>query len=193
MCIKIPDKQSNILGYLSGILYFIAYLYSIGNITIEKSNFLLSLDFLENIQDKIFKTIAPFVWEPIGILYIVKSAAIFISVPNIILGLALAVLVYLNISTSIYLYKLPRICNIKVENKSQIKSTLGIIPSLFTGFACCAPTFLIAIGASISSLTVFIIEVRQFLIPISFALMIIGFYANYKRIKKFKKQLNKSF
>ncbi len=172
------DKKAKRIGLLVGIIYFLFYLYSIGNITIIEMPESFTFRVVDDWQDKIFKTIAPFLWEAIAVFYVYKGLVIFISIPNFIIALILAFLVFLNIAVSVYSYALSRVCQLR----PGYKGLLGFLPSLFTGFACCVPTFLIALGPVLASFTVFFIEIRQFLIPVSVILMIAGLFWSVNRI-----------
>ncbi len=174
----LKDKKAKRTGLLVGIIYFLFYLYSIGNITIIEMPEMLSFRVIEDWQDKIFKPIAPFLWEAIAVLYVYRGLTIFLSVPNLILAFLLASLVLLNIAVAVYSYSLSRVCQLR----PGYKGILGFIPSLFSGLTCCVPTFLITLGPALASFTVLFIEVRQFLIPASFILMILGLIWGIKRI-----------
>lgn len=172
------DKKAKRIGLLVGIIYFLFYLYSIGNITVIEMPESFAFRVVDDWQDKVFKTIAPFLWEAIAVFYVYKGLVIFISIPNFIIALILAFLVFLNIAVSVYSYSLSRVCQLR----PGYKGLLGFLPSLFTGFACCVPTFLIALGPVLASFTVFFIEIRQFLIPVSVILMIAGLFWSVNRI-----------
>lgn len=172
------DKKAKRIGLLVGIIYFLFYLYSIGNITVIEMPESFAFRVVDDWQDKVFKTIAPFLWEATAVFYVYKGLVIFISIPNFIIALILAFLVFLNIAVSVYSYSLSRVCQLR----PGYKGLLGFLPSLFTGFACCVPTFLIALGPVLASFTVFFIEIRQFLIPVSVILMIAGLFWSVNRI-----------
>jgi len=173
------DKKSKRSGLLAAVIYFLFYLYSIGNITavIEMPES-FTFRVLEDWQDKVFKTIAPFIWEAIAVFYVYKGLVFFFSIPNLIIAFILAFLVFLNIAVAVYSYSLSRVCQLR----PGYKGLLGFLPSLFTGFVCCIPTFLIALGPVLASFTIFFIELRQFLIPLSVILMILGLFWSINRI-----------
>ncbi|MCH8049283.1 hypothetical protein IH979_01055 [Patescibacteria group bacterium] len=125
-----------------------------------------------------FKTIAPFLWEPVATLEIV-GLTLFISPLNYVLDLILSVLVFLNILVAVYSFSLARVCNIR----PGFHGILGFFPAFLTGFACCVPTFIIALGAVATGFTVFFIAIRPFLIPVSIAIMTWGYWWSVHRIK----------
>jgi len=173
----LKERKAKIIGFVVALVYFIFYLYSIGNITIIETQELLSFKVLDNWQTKIFKQIAPFLWEPIALLNY-NGLALLFSLPNILLALLLAILVFFNIAVAVYSYHISKICNVS----TSFKGILGFLPSFFTGFACCVPTFLIALGPVLASFTVFFIKLRPILIPLSLTLMILSIVWGTRRI-----------
>lgn len=174
----IRNKKAKWTGLAAGFAYFLFYLYSIGNITIVEMPESFSFRIVDDWQDKIFKPIVPFLWEAIAVFYIYRGLIFLLSVPNLIVALFLALLVFLNIAVAVYSYSLSRAC----QFRPGFKGLLGFLPSLFTGFTCCVPTFLIALGPVLASFTVFFIKLRPFLLPVSFILMMIGLIWSVKRI-----------
>lgn len=162
------DAYARKLSLLLSVVFFIFYLWSIENIIFGLTDFSLNLS--ANWQEIILKARASFLWEPIGRI---NSGFFtwFISIPNIILGTILATLFFMNIFLAIFTYRLPKTCRV---NKSGL---IGVLPASLTGFACCAPTFLIAIAPLTgASATAFFTDFAQYLIPISIALLIAGFF-----------------
>lgn len=174
----LKDKKSKRIGLVVGIIYFLFYLYSIGNIAIVEGYESFSFKVADNWQDKIFKVRTPYIWESIAAFHIYKGLSFFLSIPNLIIALLLAFLVFLNIAIAAYSYSISKVC----QFQPGFKGLLGFLPSFFTGFACCVPTFLIALGPVLASFTIFFIKIRQLLIPFSFFLMIIGIIWSTKRI-----------
>jgi len=160
------DKTSRVLGYSAGISYFIVYLISIGNIFLtSKSEF--SFFLVQDWPSRILQQKVAFLWEPIARLNL-GEVSFFISIPNLILGAALGTLVALNILIAVFSYRLPKICNLK----HRYAGVLGFLPATLTGFACCAPTFLIALGPlATAGASTYVIALRPFLIPLSILLM----------------------
>ena len=174
----LQDKKSKRIGLLVGILFLVFYLYSIGNIITVEMPDSFKFRVIDDWQDKVFKEIAPFLWEPIAVFYIYKGFSIFISIPNIAIALLLSVLVFLNISVAVYSYSLSRVCSVRPD----FRGLLGFLPSFFTGFACCVPTFLIALGPALASFTLIFIDIRPFLIPASIILMVGSLIWSTKKI-----------
>lgn len=163
------DRISKVVAYIVGIIYVVLYLISIENIIFGSTGYSFSV--AQDWSTKIFQQRISFLWEPIASLNI-GFITFLISIPNILLGVLLGFLVGLNVLVSVFSYRMPKVCNIKYK----YSSILGFFPAFLTGFACCAPTFLIALGPlATAGLTVFFIEFRVFLIPISILLMLASF------------------
>lgn len=176
----LKDRKARLIGLLAGTGFLLFYLYSIGNLTNAGIPISFSFQVARNWPDKVFKTIAPFLWEPIAVLYLIRGWAFFISIPNLLIAFSLSVFLSLNISIAVFTYSLPKVC----RPKSSLKGIAGVLPSFLVGFACCVPTFLIALGSAVASFTVFFSQIRPFLIPASIALMIWGLVSSLKRISE---------
>lgn len=92
-----------------------------------------------------------------------------LSLPNLLLGGLLGGLVGINLSMG--LYELFR--GQSGNSIDSVRSFFAAIPTLLTGFACCAPTILIAIGGSLAAgLSVGLVAARPYFIPVSLAILI---------------------
>ena len=160
----IRDGRSRLYGLAIALIYFIVYLNSVGNLLFTADSGFLDLSVVPNWKINIFKSIAPYLWESIAVLRITGGLSWFISVPNLLLDIFLSTLVFLNIASAMYSYQVLPI-------RPGLRGFIGLVPSLFTGFACCVPTFIITLGAISTSFTVFFIEIRQFLVPVSVLVM----------------------
>lgn len=163
---------------LTSLIFFFVYFFSLGYISyFPDFNNLTRMEIVDDWTGKIFRERVPFVWEPIATMYVL-SFAFFVSIPNLILGILLSTLVGLNFSVSFFSYSLPKICRI---NPSK---TLSItLPSLLTGFACCAPTFIIALGSATAGLTTLFISVRPIFMPISFLILTFSLIWSLNKIR----------
>src|SRR5919109_107879 len=142
---QLTDCRSNHLarrlGVWLGLAFVILYLYSVGNIVIAPGTdvtFGRPIPAASVVSDwgtKMWKPIAPFVWEPIVALYPIHSVALFISVPNVLLALLLGTLVALNMAVAVARAKL--VVAMKKSGGGFVSSFLASLPALITGFACC--------------------------------------------------------
>jgi hypothetical protein len=172
----VRDRKSRRYGLIFALIYFLLYLYSIGNLTIVEMPELLKFRVLKNWQSSIFKPIAPYLWESVAVLYIAGGLSWFISVPNLLLDVLLSALVFLNIASAMYSYYVLPI-------RPGLRGLIGLVPSLFTGFVCCVPTFIITLGAISTSFTVFFIELRPFLMPLSILVMVANLAWSLRALK----------
>ncbi|MCS5421510.1 MULTISPECIES: hypothetical protein [Psychrilyobacter] len=170
------DKSSRRIGFLAGLIYFILYLYSVGDISLE-NDIQGGIFFLSNWRDVIFKMKSTFIWEAVGVIS-GKNIYMAISPLNILLGVILSGLIFVNISTALYAKKHPGSCPLGMKT-----GFLGVFASFLGGFACCVPTFIIVLGPIFSGLTLFFIKIRVFLIPGSLLILIWGAIWGVKRVK----------
>lgn len=158
------DPKAKWTGIIVVFLYFIIYLISIDHLFLQQGSF--SLLMVEDPMGRLFQSRAPFVWEPIAAITF-GGLRFFIAPMNILLGGMLGLLVGLNIMVAVFGYRFRKTCRIDTGY-----GLLGILPSMLTGFACCAPTFLIALAPALGSFTVYFISIQPFLIPVSVLLLI---------------------
>ena len=177
---QLTDCRSNHLarrlGVWLGLAFVILYLYSVGNIVIAPGTdvtFGRPIPAASVVSDwgtKMWKPIAPFVWEPIVALYPIHSVALFISVPNVLLALLLGTLVWLNMAVAIARAKL--VVAVK-KSGGFVSRFLASLPALITGFACCVPTVILALGSLAAAFTVAAIAIAPYFLPLA-ALALIG-------------------
>ena len=179
LSIIVKQKKPLIAGLIMGVLFFILYLWSIQHISINQEDF-FSFSVAESWADKLTKTRAPFQWELIA-MFNIFGIDFFISL-NMVLGLLLATLVFFNISIAVFTYSLRKICLIRPTGKDI--GLAGVLPAMFTGFVCCAPTFIIALAPVLASFTLFFIKIQSFLVPASILIMILGLYWSLSRIQE---------
>lgn len=162
-------RRYRYFGLLVSLTYLIIYLFTIQNIAylpevdLSRQASIPSLKLAEDWSSKLWRPRAAFIWEPIGAFYLTRHLMVFISVPNMLIGLLLGTLVGLNLAVGFYQV----LSQGGWRTFSSIRGLLGAVPSLLTGFACCAPTFVIALSSLAAGLSVGIIAVRPYLVPLS--------------------------
>lgn len=155
-------------GVVVGLAYVLAYLYSVQNIVVAPGVDLAlgasvpSVSVVPDWTARIWKPIAPFVWEPVVAIRPLRSVAVLLSVPNVLLALTLGALVGLNVAAAIArAAAAPR-----PERRSRsLRGLLASAPGLLTGFTCCVPTVVLALGSLAAGLTVAVVAVRPYFIP----------------------------
>lgn len=174
--LKTFNKKSFIIANTIYMIYFLLYYWSINYLNFGVYDTLIK--WAPNWSDLIFKQMSTFTFEPIGIIQGL-GIQIYIAPVNILIGALLGFLVFMNIAASIYIKSLPKQC--KVDSKYN--GLIGILPSFLTGFACCAPTFLISISSVVGSSVSFLTVAFKWLLPISVLLLLYGLYKSYKIIR----------
>ncbi len=173
------DKKALSIALTIASVYFLFYLWSIQNIVFDSFGHIMQFEFASDWISLIFRQRVALLWEPIGVWHIFDGLSIFIAPLNIVLALILSVLVYMNILVAVYTYRMGSVCNIR----PKFHGIIGFLPAFLTGFACCAPTFIIAFAAAFSSITTLFIAIRPWLIPASILIMIFGYWYSANRIK----------
>jgi hypothetical protein len=166
----LSDRLARRVGVGAGVTFLLLYLYSIGNILIVPGADLAlgtavpTFSVVSDWATKIWKPVAPFVWEPIVALYPIRSVVLFISVPNLLLALLLGTLVALNMTTAIARAKLV----VAVKKRSGfVRGVLASLPALLTGFTCCVPTVILAWGSLAVAFTAAAITIAPYFLPVA--------------------------
>jgi hypothetical protein len=170
----LKNKSALIPGIVIGTVYFILYLISINHLFLAVGEFEIAV--IDNPGSKFFTMRAPFLWEPIASISFF-GLKLFIAPLNILIGVLLSLMVMLNIAVAVFSYRCKRSCRTNLGY-----SFAGFLPAMLTGFACCAPTFVIALAPVLSSFTVFFVSLQPFLIPFSVAVMTLGLLWSLSRI-----------
>lgn len=164
------EKRYKLILSISAVVYFLVYLISIGNIVylpgvnLAGTAPIPSAVFSEDWPARTWKTLTPFVWEPVGTLYLANSLQILISIPNYLIGVLLSVLIGLNVAVAVNSFAIRKTL-VSNAGSGSFRGLLGSIPSFLTGFTCCAPSFIVALGPLAAGATLAIIEVRPYFIP----------------------------
>jgi hypothetical protein len=166
----LSDRVARRVGLWIGVAFLLLYLYSVGNIVIAPGVDLAfgrpipTASVVSDWAAKIWKPIAPFVWEPIAAFYPIRSAALFLSVPNLLLALLLGTLVALNMAIAIARAK----SIVAVKKRSGfVGGVLASLPALLTGFTCCVPTIILALGSLAAAFTVAAIAITPYFVPVA--------------------------
>lgn len=146
------------------ILYLGAFLWAIGDLRFQSVGFDLLV-----VNEPLSRTFesAPgaYIHEPIALVDLWILRLLF-SPLNVLLGLAISVLVGLNLALSYLAVTQPKSCG--------VGATTGVfasVPALLAGSACCAPVLFIVLGITASStlLTLF-----TWLLPIAVGLLLVS-------------------
>jgi len=166
----LSDRSARRVGAWAGVAFLILYLYSVGNIVIAPGEDLAfgrpipAGSVVSDWAAKIWKPIAPFVWEPIAAIYPIHSVALFISVPNLLLSLLLGTLVALNMAAAIARARL--LVSVR-RGGGFLRGFLASLPALLTGFTCCVPTIILALGSLAAAVSVAAIAIAPYFLPVA--------------------------
>lgn len=165
-----------------GLGYLGIYLFSIGDVVYSRDLWVLeapSVDVVSGWASRLFDRRAPFSYEPIAAVYLTERFVFFVSPMNLLLGVVLAILLSLNVAVLVFVLRAPKACSARTSRSGL----LAALPALFLGFACCAPTILLALGTVAASVTLGFLAVRSFLYPVALVGMLIGLLFNLRRIR----------
>lgn len=178
----ISQKRFLITLLLALIAYVLIYLAAVGHLVftprMESSQSLFALKVLPNWQELLFRQRSPFLFEPIGALYLGPSLKLFLSIPNMILSMILGVLVGTNIALSYYSFR-----QLGLSGGQGILNLLGTVPAVVSGATCCVPTLILVIGLQ---LTATLATVWSFFVPLSLSLLFLSLIWSLKRIQSRK-------
>lgn len=166
----LSDRVARGVGAWAGVAFMLLYLYSVGNIVIaagEDLAFGREIPAVAVVPDwvsKMWKPIAPFVWEPIAALYLTRSVVVFLAVPNMLLALLLGTLVALNMTIAIARARL--MVTLK-KGRGLMRGFLASLPALLTGFTCCVPTIILALGSLAAAFSIAAITIAPYFLPVA--------------------------
>jgi hypothetical protein len=166
----LSDHLARRVALWVGFAFLFLYLYSVGNIVIAPGADLAfgrpipAVAVVPDWGTKMWKPLAPFVWEPIVALYPIRSVALFISVPNALLALLLGTLVALNMAIAIARARL--VVTVK-KSGGFVSGFLASLPALLTGFACCVPAVILALGSLAAAFTVATVTIAPYFLPLA--------------------------
>ncbi|MPZ61199.1 MAG: hypothetical protein GEU93_07865 [Propionibacteriales bacterium] len=128
------------IGVVAGAVMLLLYLVSIGDVAVSLSGRWADAGAVQLAVDGLFRSRAPYLFEPVAAVYLGAHLAVFFSPVNLLLGLVIAVLVAANIAMAVH-------ASHTACARPGYTRVLGVLPAFLLGFACCAPTFVLALGA----------------------------------------------
>lgn len=160
------------------LVYLSLYLVAIQQLIVSPGRRALgpSIQLVDGWATRMFDQIAPFSFEPIAAVRPAPWLTLLVAPVNIAIGLALAALVAANVAVAVLYVRRVRVCR-----TSSFTGILGALPAFLTGFACCAPTVALAIGAQF---TVALLAVRSYLLPVAAAALLAALAWNTHRERR---------
>jgi hypothetical protein len=172
-------RASRLAAVASFIAYMVLYVVSTGDLSFSAGGIADAPSFqvADGWTRLLFQTRVPFTFEPIAVAYLSPDVALFIAPMNLLLGAVLSALLAVNVAAVVFALKVPKAC--RRPSKAGIAAAL---PGLFLGFACCAPTILLALGSAAASVTLGFIAVRTLLYPVALVGLALSAWLNLRRI-----------
>lgn len=172
------QKKFLVVGLITLFLYLVIYLAATQHLIftsrVGQAESLFMLKISPDWSKLLFKMRAPFLFESIGAVYL-GNLKIFLSIPNILIGIMLGTLVAANITITYYSFKM-----LGLQGVRGIGTLLGAIPAIVSGAACCVPTLILVVGLQ---LTATLATVWSFFIPASFGLLFLSFIWSLHKIQ----------
>lgn len=166
-------KARNVAVFVSAG-YLLLYLYLLGDLSLTSGGTYFRT--ADDWSSLLFRQRISFNYESVAALG-VGGVTFLISPMNIFLGGVLAILIGLNIGFLAFALEKPKVCG--ATSKGGV---LASVPSLFLGFACCAPTILIALGSAAASVTLGFIALRSVFYPIAFIGLLASLWFNLRKM-----------
>jgi len=141
------------------IVYLLAFLISLRDLTLSGGAFSLTVVELS----AMFRRTGFLLFDAIAVLRTPWLTWV-ISPINTAIGVALSFLVGLNLALSWIAWRQPRTCSV-----SSATGTLGVLPALLAGGACCAPAVLLVLGIQA---TAALMSAVQWMLPLAFLLLL---------------------
>lgn len=176
----ITQKRFLVVALVILFLYLLVYLAAtqhlifVSRVGQAESFFMLKIS--PDWPKLLFRQRAPFLFEPIGVVYLGYNLKLFLSIPNILIATLLGTLVAANITTSYYSFKI-----LGLKGVRGVGALLGTIPAIVSGAACCVPTLILVVGLQ---LTATLATVWSFFVPASFGLLFLSLIWSLKKLQK---------
>ena len=141
------------------LLYWMAFLASLQQLTLFGGGFsLVAVD-----PAAMFRRTGFLLFDAIAIVR-TPLFTLLVSPFNMLMGLVISFLVALNLTLSWVAWRQPRACSV-----NGATGTVGLLPALLAGGACCAPTILLVLGIQA---TATLMTAVQWMIPLAFVLLL---------------------
>lgn len=157
----LSQREGVIILLVSTALYMLLYTIGLGHLGRGDGSF--DLFVVSNPLDRAFTQIAPFQFEPVAFVALGPVEFLFAPI-NALLGLALALLVGVNLAVSWVAWRGPKACRI-----GPGAGAAAGIPGLLSGFVCCGPTILLVVGLQASA---GLIAAFQWLVPAAVVMLL---------------------
>lgn len=153
---------------VAGTLILVLYLLAIGDLAISALGRWSSAPGVRIAPDALFKVRAPWLFEPMLEVHVGAHLAAFLSPINLLLGVSVAALAGLNIAVAAYGARQAVACR-----RPGYSRSLAVLPAFLLGFACCVPTFVLALGAgTAAAILPVLLPIRPLFYPLTLVLLL---------------------
>lgn len=162
-----PRQGRRVLGIATGVVLAL-YLLAVGDVAISLSGRWAGATAVRFAPDGLFRPRAPWLFEPVLEIHPGAHFAVFVSPVNVVLGAIVAVLAGLNIALAAHAARQAVAC----RNPGYSRS-LAVLPAFLLGFACCVPTFVLALGAgTAAAILPVLLPIRPLFYPLTVILLV---------------------
>jgi len=155
----VTRKRYRRMAVVIGFLYLIAFLLAVQNLSIPGGQTMARV----GSASAMFRRTGFLLFDAVAIVQ-TPLVTLLVSPINILMGILLSAMVGLNLTLSYVAWRQPRACTV-----NRATGIVGMLPALFAGGACCAPTVLLILGIQA---TATVITASQWMIPLAFVLLI---------------------
>jgi hypothetical protein len=143
------------------VAYFAAYLYAIGHLRPGPGGFDILV--VADPLSRLTRSLGFLSFEPVARVN-AGPLTLLVAPPNVLLGLAIATLVGVNLAVSYLAWRSPAACGI-----GGGAGAVAGLPALLSGAACCGPVVLIALGIQATGL---LLAAFELLLPAAAVLLV---------------------
>lgn len=155
---------------IASVVILLLYLLAIGDIALSASGRWAAEPLTRVAPDALFRSRAPWLFEPVMELHPGAHIAVFVSPVNLLLGVVVAGLAGMNLALAAHAAQQAVACRRPGYGRS-----LAVLPAFLLGIACCAPTFVLALGAgTAAAILPVLVPVRPWFYPLTLALLLVA-------------------
>ena len=177
---QLVKEDPRILGFslaVSGI-YGLVYYWSAGFISRPLGQ-AWQIVTIPSWQAKLWQMRSPFLWEAVSRIDMPPLLSVLISVPNLFVMAVLSLLVFGNLIVVLIGIRHPKVCRINASGGRLA----ALLPALFTGFGCCAPTVIILWVSLFGSVSSVMVVAIRWLLPLGMILLFAGVITGYRAVE----------
>ncbi|ETA66280.1 hypothetical protein [Haloechinothrix halophila] len=171
-------RGRRVFGIASAVILLL-YLLAIGDIALSASGRWAAEPLARVAPDALFQSRAPWLYEPVVELHPGAHVAVFASPVNLLFAAIVASLAGLNLALAAHAAQQAVACR-----RPGYSRSLAVLPAFMLGIACCAPTFVLALGAGTAAAIVpVLVPLRPWFYPLTLALLLVALVWGVYRVR----------